>query len=823
MKIPRGAPALVIAALMIAPISAAVAGPGTSPGVTPGGTVPAPAPAPAPLTVGGLDGPPPAVPVAAQPALPRSSTVTLVTGDRVRLEVGQDGTQTASMLSPSGAAKPLGSTFTKLSWHGDQYVIPNIATPYLSTVDPRLFDITYLVRAKLDDAHSATVPLKVSYAGSSTTAVPGVRVASRSGATGTATMAKTQARQFGQQLADQWRASRSGSSPLPVGKLAGINRIDLAPAASAPVLPAALSAQPQVSGGGHPFHTLTVNSIDLDGSPGTVVGFLQNIDNPAVGPWVVQSTGTAAVSVPEGTYSLEVGVVSGPADDYTVKAALVVKPEITVTSDQTVTVDARTAKPYQVTVDAPVGDMAREDVLTFSRKSVTGSGVTAQNSGLAAITLVGMHLASVPGFGNPTLYAAATPAVTKGTFDFAGATDFKDDELAPSAKPAYFLVFPHPGGIPSSLTYTIQQSDFATLHQKVYADPADDRGHDADLNYRAYLPWGQLRMPINGNAYVSTGEHIDYLYSSAPELVTWASAFTAFDPDRQVNIDGLHRTVGNGEQVVEEWNKGALTPSAMAPYTQRNGLILGSGGLSENLATDPLATVCVACRQDDNGMVFLTTGDTDPTHAGTEENASSKFDFYRDGTLAVSADHSPAGDAFTPFALDLPMLPTASSYRVDWTTHSVSRPGASTETDWNFRSGPSDAAAKLPATSECAPDKSRACSFLPLLFLRYDLALNEQSQAPANAPFDVDFTVLHQQNQSVPAGVGATVSVSYDDGATWSADQPATSQGGNRFGVTIDHPDLASTNGFVSLRVKAHDDAGNTVEQTVMHAYSLTN
>jgi hypothetical protein len=807
MKIPRGTPALVLAALVIAPI--ATAGPATTQAPIPG------APQSTPLTV---EAPAPAVPAAHRPTA-RSSTVTLVTGDRVRLDVDTSGAQTASVLSPSGDAKPLGSTFTGFTWHGDEYVIPNVVAPYLSTIDPRLFDVSYLVRAQLDDAHSSTLPVKVTSSGASPAAVPGLVAA---GGSGTATMAKAQSRQFGTQLADQWRASRAGTSSVPIGRLPGVNRIELAPAATAPALPAAPatpSGQTLTGGAGLPFHTLTINHVDQEGTPGAAIGFLQNVDHPEIGPWMVQDTGTITYSVPEGTYSLAAGIVDGPADDLTVKSALVVNPEFTVTADRTITLDARQAKPYQANVEPQVTDEPREDVLTFARIGVNGSGVKVQNAGLAAIRLVAMRLFSLPLIGSPVLSAAATQAVTKGTFDFSAGTGFTEDESLVSAKPKYYLLFPHPGGIPSALTYTVPRTEFAAMHHRIYSNPGTDAGNGIQLGYRAYLPWGQLRMPINGNEILEPGEHTDYVYSSSPKLVTWAPLLSS---STGRVFYGLHRTIANGQQISEEWNKGGLTPSAKAPYIERDSIGVGGGGPTEVSVSDPLATVCLACRQDDNGMLFLTPGDSDPAHLGSEWNARNTVDFYRNGELAETSDAAPVPELFVPFGLDVPLLPDAATYRLDWTTRPELEQGAFTETDWTFHSAATDAAASLPATGKCAPDTSRACSFLPLLFLRYDLALNTSAQARAGTSFDINFAVAHQENQAAPAGVGATVSVSYDDGATWTDAQPATSRGGNRFGVTITHPDLAATNGFVSLRVQAHDDAGNSVEQTTVHAYALT-
>jgi hypothetical protein len=99
--------------------------------------------------------------------------------------------------------------------------------------------------------------------------------------------------------------------------------------------------------------------------------------------------------------------------------------------------------------------------------------------------------------------------------------------------------------------------------------------------------------------------------------------------------------------------------------------------------------------------------------------------------------------------------------------------------------------------------------------------LNQRSQAPADAPFKISFAVRHQQAAPAPVGVSATMSVSFDDGKTWSNPQAAT-RDGDAFSATIRHPPLADTGGFVALRVDARDSSGASVQQTMIHAYGLT-
>jgi hypothetical protein len=276
-----------------------------------------------------------------------------------------------------------------------------------------------------------------------------------------------------------------------------------------------------------------------------------------------------------------------------------------------------------------------------------------------------------------------------------------------------------------------------------------------------------------------------------------------------------------GQQISEVWNKTPAVPSPTAPtYEFANDY----GGIYSG---DPRLTVCTACRQGDIGTVnVLPYGDSDPAHYSDYPGfgvGQAGIRFYRDGTLALdsNAQDNRVVGAY-PFGLELPLLPQAATYQLDSTETRPGDSAATIGTDWTFRSGPADPAAALPATETCAPDATRSCSFLPLLFLRYDLPLNYSSQATAGTPEQISFTVTGQQNTPPPSGLSATVSASFDDGQTWTTPQNATSLGGGQFSTAISQPPLSSTSGFVSLRVTAQDGSGNAITQTIIRAYGLT-
>ncbi len=104
---------------------------------------------------------------------------------------------------------------------------------------------------------------------------------------------------------------------------------------------------------------------------------------------------------------------------------------------------------------------------------------------------------------------------------------------------------------------------------------------------------------------------------------------------------------------------------------------------------------------------------------------------------------------------------------------------------------------------------------LPVRVVRFDAALDETNSAPGGRFHPVRVTV--PGNPGAPAAPvrSLTVDVSYDDGATWRT-VPVARHGDGGV-VVLRHP----ASGYVSLRAKAVDTAGSSVDQTIIHAYRL--
>jgi subtilisin family serine protease len=124
--------------------------------------------------------------------------------------------------------------------------------------------------------------------------------------------------------------------------------------------------------------------------------------------------------------------------------------------------------------------------------------------------------------------------------------------------------------------------------------------------------------------------------------------------------------------------------------------------------------------------------------------------------------------------------------------------GTSTRTVWDFRS------AKQPV------DKATA---LPLLQVDYDVPADLTGRVAAR-PQLIGFRVHQQAGVAAPPSTALQAEVSFDEGKTWRRLVAVGTQG--KYVALI-----PAGNGTVSLRVKASDNNGNKIEQTVIRAYGL--
>jgi hypothetical protein len=177
------------------------------------------------------------------------------------------------------------------------------------------------------------------------------------------------------------------------------------------------------------------------------------------------------------------------------------------------------------------------------------------------------------------------------------------------------------------------------------------------------------------------------------------------------------------------------------------------------------------------------------------------FSYEETGSARLLRDGEPVGESDSPSFAYFPVPPGAADYRLEVQSIRGGDAELSTQVDlaWTFRSSSSGDFA------------------LPTLAVRFRPELDDRNGAPAGEPFVLPIVISRQEEASAAPIERLRVDVSYDRGQRW---RPVTVV---RFGdhalATFDHP--RRSGGTVSLRARAADEDGNTVEQTILDAYRL--
>ncbi|SCG57160.1 Subtilase family protein [Micromonospora echinaurantiaca] len=224
------------------------------------------------------------------------------------------------------------------------------------------------------------------------------------------------------------------------------------------------------------------------------------------------------------------------------------------------------------------------------------------------------------------------------------------------------------------------------------------------------------------------------------------------------------------------WNKAVAGPSLR--------------GVVENVSNRPLAW-----RKDDAIDVILpmfADSAGRPRMPWTAVGDSGSISLYRNGQHAGTVPVPDTAVFEVPDAVADYRLVAEADRKVEWWPLSTKVTAV-----WTFRSS--------------AADDGNA---LPMLTARFDPAVDLQNRAPVGGDFSFPVYVERQDKETVDV-TAFTVDVSYDDGRTW---RPAIVRAvRDHWKISVNH----TATGFVSLRAKATDAEGNTVEQTVLRAYEI--
>jgi hypothetical protein len=115
-----------------------------------------------------------------------------------------------------------------------------------------------------------------------------------------------------------------------------------------------------------------------------------------------------------------------------------------------------------------------------------------------------------------------------------------------------------------------------------------------------------------------------------------------------------------------------------------------------------------------------------------------------------------------------------------------------------------------------APPEQGSAGVQPVMMLDWTLGTDLRNRVSSTKPTTVAVTPYFAKGYPYRGGFGASLSVSYDDGVTWT--KAGTDKAGAGSPLEFRVPAPRTSDGYVSYRVTVTDDNGNTIDQTVIKA-----
>jgi hypothetical protein len=485
---------------------------------------------------------------------------------------------------------------------------------------------------------------------------------------------------------------------------------------------------------------------------------LQGIDNPN-GGFVWEEDGTVVTRVPKGRYFAFSAVLDGDLEDPEARIdyTFLLQPVVLVDSDRTVALDARAARP--VTVPAPRADAAQFGGLLLCSVPYLGEGGGSYGFGVAVDTFETLFAGAVGGD------IRLDGLVTKVSGSWARSTV---DGTGIDSPYQYNLAWTERNRAITGFSRSVRDRELARVEARYLAQIPGGVASKAAMSRTTGIAFGgAVSVPFHAPA-----TRTEY-YSAGRELY-WAGRFDEGSADGEhLVLTASYRTEYAARRAYKEtWNKGMFAPGVPGGYDPASTALAGRMG-DDIFVNVPMFT-------DGAGRAGYSTG------AGV-------MTLYRDGVKVGSVESVDVAVFTVPPGRARYRLELAQTRGAPFVT--TTRVGAS----WEFWSDTTPAETTTP---------------LDLSAVRFAPELDDRTAAPAGRRFVVPVSVQKQLASGGGRNAALAVEVSYDDGATWRPVVVHRTLRGQF--VTLDHPRGA---GFVSLRARARDAGGNTVEQVVIRAY----
>ncbi|MFJ2587584.1 S8 family serine peptidase [Streptomyces sp. NPDC087538] len=506
--------------------------------------------------------------------------------------------------------------------------------------------------------------------------------------------------------------------------------------------------------------TLRVKTVDRNGKPATGSSSLDLVSLDTDKGERRKNSGASdqTYRVRPGSYSISGFVTTYDANGAAESVSYLARPQLRITRDTTVVLDARQAHRLSLETDRP----ATLDLTTISYARTWDDTWLLSGSVSANATV-------------QKFYADIDGRATNGTFEFRPTWRASGSE---GGSPyVYNLTFPTTGPLHSDQVYRPKDSRLAQVtetwnavgKEADYLDAMFVRRPESGSDYIPVSPYGVVHVPTTRTAYYTTGDDVWYhgAMTSFP--------FAAFMGDQE-------RTYRTGQRRAEEWYRGLLRPAAPR---DTNG-----------------KPVLAAERQGDL-MGIQTAFWLD----GSGDHWSFGGSFGDIGNLLLKRNGEEIGRSIYPYDVfevpdeDSAYELTQNLQKIDTSDRNWLRSSAVTTT-WSFR-------------SHREPDVfSRG---LPLLFPAYDAPVDGMNTLPAEKGLKVGLSVEGHAGYAPGAITAATLSYSYDGGTTWT--QAPTEQHDGRWTALLDHTGASGKQ--VTMKATLTDANGNAVTQTITRAYDV--
>jgi hypothetical protein len=502
-----------------------------------------------------------------------------------------------------------------------------------------------------------------------------------------------------------------------------------------------------------PMHTVTLDVLDADGRPAAAALNVINLDNMRLYQgFPFAEDGQARISVPSGHYGLTAYVPSRDGDRVT--ELRVLSRVITVTDDQTVTLDARSAT-APVSVQTPRPAQLTDLAVHSAWRDATKLGWLESEFDTPNVPVL-LTPDAAPPVGERLLHVTAH---------------------LESADYTYDLAFRESGAIPADQRHRVTADQLQTLHANYF-------GHLNAGIARAFWAVG-MDLPNQTLHPVTAPLRRTEYVGGASDLITNDVVVADAAKLTGLTFDGV-RAVQPANTRTVDWLREPLTPGLLQPTA-----------VITNPST-PAASVwgwgCADCRTGDTLDVGVQpANDSDPGHSIILEDkdiASSHLVLSANGTVYADTQSSSSGPVTVPAAEAVYHLVYDATVKPEWLGHSTT-----SHTEWTFKSGHSGTRT-VPDNWSCdITGGVDQCSALPLLDVRYNL--DDKTVAFAHAPAAAASPITK-----------AGAEISYD-GKTWRP-VPLISLGDGKFrALWLGQPK--------ALKVSATDAAGNALQQTVSY------